>query len=322
MRLAFILAIALVVGAMLTAHAQTATVRSGSYADFRQLLSREAPAGEVDIAMTLRFPDATRDRYPAVVIVHTIAGYAEANEGWHAEAFRKAGFATLTYSSTAARRLRDGAVASGWPSAVAEAYAALGLLANHPRIDPDRIAIVGFSFGGEVAYLTALERLRAALVPGRTRFAAHVAFYPAGVYAAPAEPGSYTGAPILMLLGEKDDNLPVAKVQDYLAYARAAEPALPVEVAIYPGAYHAWTAPSLGAPAFYPQYASTRKCPYLLLGESVPALLMGGQAKPIEASIMQACLRDGRGYTMAYDEAIRAASVRDAVAFLRKNAGP
>jgi len=83
-------------------------VQSGRrYADFRQLLAREAPTDSATVAMTLRLPDEARDHYPAVVIVHTIAGYQEANEGWHADAFRKAGFATLTYSSDAARRLRE-----------------------------------------------------------------------------------------------------------------------------------------------------------------------------------------------------------------------
>jgi dienelactone hydrolase len=176
MRLYLIVALAILTMAV-SASAQTVMVQSGRYVDFRQLLSREAPPDQAVIPMTLRLPDEARDRYPAVVIVHTIAGYQEANEGWHADQFRKAGFATLTYSSVAARRLRDGgSVGSGtvsdWPSAVAEAYAAFRLLADHPKIDARRIAIVGFSFGGEVALLTALERLRAPLVPDQARFAA------------------------------------------------------------------------------------------------------------------------------------------------------
>ena len=229
-----------------SAGAQTVMVQSGRYADFRQLLSREAPADSATVAMTVRLPDEARDRYPAVVIVHTIAGYQEANEGWHADAFRKAGFATLTYSSVAARSLarRPGRV-GGWPSAVAEAYAAFRLLADHPRIDARRIAIVGFSYGGEVALLTALERLRAALVPGEARFAAHVAYYPAGVHAAAAGQGAYTGAPILMLLGGKDDNLPVAKAQGYLAYAKLRDSRRPsrcrsIPAPITPGRFRAW----------------------------------------------------------------------------------
>ena len=206
-------------------NAETVMLRSGSYADFRQLVSREAATNEVSIAATLSFPDAAQDHYPAIVIVHCLGGYVESNEGWHAAEFRKAGFATLTYDSPTARSMRQGSSTDSrcgppWASAVAEAYAALTLLAGDPRIDASRIAIVGFSFGGEVAHLAAIERLRAALVAGQNRFAAHVSYYPAGVYGVAAGPGAYTGAPILMLLGEKDENLPVAKAEEYLTYAR------------------------------------------------------------------------------------------------------
>ena len=129
---------------------------------------------------------------------------------------------------------------------------------------------------------------------------------------------AYTGAPILMLLGEKDDNLPVAKAEAYLAYARSAGSALPIEVSIYPGAYHAWTVPSLGSARFYPQYPSTRKCPYLLLGPSPPALLISGREAPIAPDVMQACLKDGQGYTIAYNELARARSTRETMDFLAK----
>jgi dienelactone hydrolase len=308
-------------------NAETVMLRSGSYADFRQLVSREAATTEVSITATLSFPDAARDRYPAVVIVHGLGGYLESNEGWHAAEFRKAGFATLTYDSPTARGMRQGSSTGSrggppWVSAVAEAYSALRLLAGDPRIDASRIAIVGFSFGGEVAHLAAFERLRAALVPGQDRFAAHVSYYPAGVFGVEGGPEAYTGAPILMLLGEKDDNLPVAKAEEYLTYARSAGPAPPIDVSIYPGAYHAWTIPGLGAARFYPQYPSTRKCPYLLLGPSRPALLISGREAPMDPSVMQACLKDGQGYTMGYDESARAKSTRETVDFLVKGLRP
>jgi dienelactone hydrolase len=329
MRLYLCLAMAVLVAGTPAAavNAENVTFQSGSYADFRQLLARESPAATatatLTIAATLRFPDQARERYPAVVIVHTIAGYQEANEGWHAAQFRKAGFATLTYDSPAARTMREasGFNARGgppWGSAVAEAYAALRLLARDPRIDASRIAIVGFSFGGEVAHLAAFERVRGALVPDATRFAAHIAYYPAGVHGAVAGPGAYTGAPVLLLLGDKDDNLPIAKAEDYLAYAKAGGAAPPIEVSIYPGAYHAWTVPNPGAPRFYRQYASTRKCPYLLLGPPSPVRLVDGRERPIDLDALRACLKEGQGYAMAYDAAVRARSTEDAVAFLRR----
>jgi dienelactone hydrolase len=307
-------------------NAHEVTFQSASYADFRQLLSRETPAVTVTVPATLSFPEKARDRYPAVVVIHTIAGYLEANEGQYAAELRKAGYATLTYDSFAARGTTGVALSrSGpglWPTAVADAYAALRLLAGHPKIDAGQIAIVGFSYGGEVAHLAAFEQLRAALDPGQARFAAHVAYYPAGVFGAIAEQGAYTGSPILMLLGEKDDNLPVAKVEGYLAYAKAAGFPTPIEAVTYLGAYHAWTVPSLTTLRFYPEYASTKKCPLILIGPSRPALLVDGQLKPFDPKTFGACMGEAPGYSMVYDAPVRAKSVAEAMGFLQRHLRP
>jgi dienelactone hydrolase len=289
------------------------TLRSGSYADFRQVLTREAPAG-VSVPATLRFPDQPRDRYPALVVVHTIAGFQDANEGWQAAELRRSGFATLTYDSFSARGLSRSAVVgsrAGPPlaSGVADAFAALQFLAGHPRIAADRIGIVGFSFGGEVAHLTAFETLRVSMGVGPSRFAAHVATYPGGTYGVRAEAGAYTGAPILMLLGEKDDNLAVAKAEGYLAYASAAGHPAPIATVVYPGAFHAWTVPALGAPRFYPQYvASWRKCPVILFGRGAPTMLIDGRERPFDPDALAACQAAGSGYSMAFDAATRTKS--------------
>jgi dienelactone hydrolase len=298
------------------------TFQSASYVDFRQLLSREAPAATLTVPATLSFPDDAKDRYPAVVVVHTVAGYLEANEGLYAAELRKAGFATLTYDGFAARGSTGLALArSGpglWPSGVADAYAALRLLAGHPRIDARRIAIAGFSYGGEVAHLTAFAGLRAALDPGEVRFAAHVAYYPAGVFGAIAEPGAYTGSPVLMLLGEKDDNLPVAKIESYLAYARAAGSPAPIETTTYPGAYHAWTVPGLTTLRFYPEYPSTKQCPLILLGAGRPALLIDGSLTPFDPNSFGACMAKASGYSMVYDSAVSVGSAAESIGFLKR----
>jgi dienelactone hydrolase len=302
------------------------TLRSGSYADFRQVFTREVPAG-VSVPATLRFPDRPRERYPAVVVVHTIGGFQEANEGWLAAELRRSGFATLTYDSFSARGLSQSAVVgsrTGPPlaSGVADAFAALHFLAGHPRIDADRIGIDGFSFGGEVVHLTAFEVLRAVMAPGSSRFAAHVATYPGGSYGARADAGAYTGAPILMLLGEKDDNLPVAKVEGYLAYASGAGHPAPITTVVYPGAFHAWTVPTLGAPRFYAQYVSTRKCPFILFGRGAPTVLVYGRAQPFDPDELAACVAAGPGYSMAFDATTRTKSTADTVAFLQRHLRP
>jgi dienelactone hydrolase len=313
-----------------TAHGQAPEPRvnqvkfqSASYVDFRQLQLHPTPAAVVTVAAILSFPDEVRDRYPAVVVVHTVAGYLDANEGRYAAELRKAGFATLTYDGFAARGSTGLALSrSGpglWASGVADAYAALRLLASHPSIDASRIAIVGFSHGGEVAHLAAFAGLRAALDPGEARFAAHVAYYPAGVFGVVAEPGAYTGSPILMLLGEKDDNLPVAKVESYLAYAKAAGSPAPIETVIYPDAYHAWTVPSWTSLRFYPEYPSTKQCPLILLGPARPVLLVDGQTKPFDPGNFGACIAKAPGYSMAYDAAVRTKSSAESIGFLTRH---
>src|SRR5258705_3610522 len=169
--------IATIAYGMAAAHCQTPqeagtttiTFGSSTYSDMRQLLAREATTGAVTVEAYLGFPQKVRDRYPAVIVVHSIGGYRDTNEGYAAAELRKAGFATLTYDSFAARGTTGTALqgSPGYlPAGVADAYAALRLLSGEPRIDADRIAIIGFSYGGEMAHLTAFETLRSALNPG------------------------------------------------------------------------------------------------------------------------------------------------------------
>ncbi|UFZ07019.1 dienelactone hydrolase family protein [Bradyrhizobium ontarionense] len=303
----------------------TITFQSATYGDMRQLLAREATTGRVTIKATLVLPEQVKDQYPAIVVVHTLAGYRDANEGYVAAELRKAGFATLTYDSFAARGT-TGAALQGSPGylpiGVADAYAALRFLSGDSRIDAGHIAIIGFSYGAEVAHLAAMEPLRSALNPGPERFVAHVAFYPGGTFGAIANPGAYTGSPILMLLGDKDDNLPLTKVHSYLAYARAAGAPTPIQTVIYPGAYHAWTVPDLTTARFYPDLVSTKKCPLLLLGPNRPALLIDGEPKPFDPAAFGACLAAAPGYSMGFDAAVRAQSIADTISFLQRTLRP
>lgn len=303
----------------------TITFQSATYGNFRQVLTRQAPTASVSISAKLEFPEQARDRYPAVIVIHGLGGYRDAHEGYFAAELRKSGFATLTYDSFEARGT-TGQALSGSPgyltAGVADAFAALRRLAGEPRIDPDRIAILGFSYGADVAHLTAFEVMRAALEPGALRFAAHVAFYPAGSVGVIAERGAYTGSPVLMMLGGKDDNLPVVKIENYLAYAQAAGHPAPIELVIYPGAYHGWTVSDAPPLRFYPELVSTKKCPIILFGSGPPKILVRSETMPFDPGIYGACMREAPGYSLAYDAAARAQSLADALRFLARTLHP
>ena len=51
---------------------------------------RGRPAtGTVTVRANLSFPEEAKDRYPAVIVVHTLGGYLDANEGYVAAELRK-----------------------------------------------------------------------------------------------------------------------------------------------------------------------------------------------------------------------------------------
>ncbi|MBE0530629.1 MAG: dienelactone hydrolase family protein [Rhodospirillales bacterium] len=116
---------------------------------------------------------------------------------------------------------------------VADVYAALHLLATHPKIAPDRIGVVGWSKGGIVAVLSAVERIARTMNGDGPRLAFAAAFYP---YCGFEFPGDRLANPLLMLLGELDDwtpSPPCLALADELKSR-----AQPVETVVFPSARH------------------------------------------------------------------------------------
>ena len=278
-------------------------------------------SGKVEIRADLSFPSKGRGPFPAVVIAHTIGGYFEANEGWFAAELRKAGFATLTYDSFKPRNWTGRfakADPSVGPSALYDAFAALDFLAGHSNIDQTKIAVIGFSHGGDVAHMAAFERFRRAMMPNR-RFAAHVGFYPGWVWGTRAGKDAYSGAPVLLLLADKDELTPAAKVESYLAYLKKDDPAPNIQVVTYRNAYHAWTNVRVKTPRFFPEGANARKCPLLLVGQVRVGMLINGEEKSFDRPLWERCFPESRGYTMGFSAQVRAKSLADTIVFLKRS---
>lgn len=294
---------------------------SATISDISQVAAG-TPIDKVEIGGELRFPANARDHLPAIVIAHTIGGFNDSNEGWFAAELRKVGFATLTYDSFASRRWPSklaGGDAQVEPSVLADAFAALKFLSSQPRIDPTKIAIIGFSLGGDVAHMTAFERFRRKM-GAEQRFAAHVSFYPGWTMGALGGANAYTGAPVLLLFGDRDELTPPDKVQNYLAYLKNNNSDGPIVTTItYANAYHGWTNPKVPAPHFFPDFGSSRKCPTLLVGEVRGKLLIDGNEKNFDRALWDRCLSESRGYTMGFSSRIRAKSLADSIEFLRKS---
>lgn len=93
------------------------------------------------------------------------------------------------------------------PETLPDVFGAFAYLAARGDVDPRRIGISGFSWGGVLSMLTATRAYAERWLGADRRFAAHAPFYPAcWIYnAAPGfEFRDLTGAPILLQVGELD----------------------------------------------------------------------------------------------------------------------
>ena len=185
-------------------------------------------------------------RVPAVVLVHGSGGVYPALLNYWPEQFKRVGIAALVIDVFSPRGVKSTVNDQSlvpYGADVADAFAALALLASHPRVDARRIAIMGFSRGGMTATRTAVERIIAGSAPPGLRFAAHVPVYSGGCVGAfrlLVEPGVFSREPMLWVHGDADDYAAMAPCQDYAQQIGAA--GTPVEFVVLPGAGHKFDA--------------------------------------------------------------------------------
>jgi dienelactone hydrolase len=231
-------------------------------------LATTAPSGAAEqIPMTLSRPDGPGP-FPAVVIMHDCSGLGPRSSGapdrWARELVRD-GYVVLIPDSFGTRGFPSGVCVDASPGRndvapyrrVHDAYAALAHLRTLPFVDERRVGVMGGSHGGTTTLATMAE------VPGeapalardkRAGFAAAVALYPACVNrpgrgrsaresstggAIVGASGVYTpAAPLLILIGEKDDWTPAEPCRQL---ARDAQDAgHPVTIKVYPNAHHSF----------------------------------------------------------------------------------
>lgn len=277
-------------------------------------LARGQATNRTVIWGTLRLASAT-DRTPAMVISHGSGGISQEREGGWAERLAAIGVASFIVDSFGPRNIRSTATDQAQLSTaanVADALAALRLLATHPRIDPERIGVIGFSKGGQVALYTALEPYRRAVIADARRFAAHVALYP---YCSDWQVSrNLTGAPLLFLLGGRDNYTPAQPCRDYADWFKAH--GADAAVVVYPNAYHDFDLAQ--SPVFARDVVTGRDCDmaYDLDHFTIASRKSGEDITRTAQDYARRCLT--RGATLGGDAEARQRAPEDVQSFLKR----
>jgi dienelactone hydrolase len=210
-----------------------------------EFLQAIRPASTSVIWGDLELPPGQVKRSPAVVLVHGSGGVTPREDRW-AEELRQAGAATFVLDSFTGRSIAMTAQDQSQLSSLAmigDAYRALELLATHPRIDPARIAVMGFSKGGAVALYAAIKRFQRLHGSAGARFALHIPFYAPCYYTFVGDE-AVTDRPIRLFHGAADDLAPIQLCRAYVERLRHA--GADAQITEYAGAYHAFDRPDAG----------------------------------------------------------------------------
>ncbi|AOY97131.1 carboxymethylenebutenolidase [Cupriavidus sp. USMAA2-4] len=247
------------------------------------------------IAGELRLPKAGVDRLPLVILLHGSSGIGSSVTDWE-EYLLGMGVATFVLDSFSARgitsTINDQAQLPRLAQ-IEDAFRALAILSKHPRIDPARIMLVGFSRGGQNALYASLKRFHRLHASPGTEFAAYVAFYPDCSYTY-REDDDLVAKPLRILQGSADNYDPVGPCRGYVDRLRAnGNDAMLIE---YPRANHAFDSRALTPAVQLPRAQTTRNCRTMELENGL--LVNARTGKPFTYD--DPCVE--RGVTVGYDE--------------------
>jgi dienelactone hydrolase len=276
--------------------------------------------GTTQALATLYLPEAKvrTGPLPAVVMLHGASGVIDLREGVYGRQLAAMGVAALVVDSFGARRefgtdFADRILNITETMLLADAYAALEYLVGRGDIDPARVVLVGFSYGGMASIYGAYAQAAELLAPTGSRFAAHVAFYAPCI--ARFEEVRTTGAPVLMLYGGRDDIVEEARCAEIVEDLRRGGSA--VETVVYPEAVHQWDGRFEGPRPIGRNLASCR-----FEVESDGTVRDRNTLIPMVDSftrkiILGLCIED-EPYLIGRDDAVRARSNRDFGRFLAR----
>jgi dienelactone hydrolase len=206
-----------------------------------QFLRGEADGKATTTSGQLRIP-AGAGRLPVVVLQHGSGGMAANVEMWTRD-FNAMGISTFALDGFTGRGLTQvntNQALLGRLNFILDIYRSLDVLAKHPRVDAQRIVLMGFSRGGQAALYASLKRFHQMWNKSGIEFAAYIPFYPdcATIFVSDTD---VADRPIRIFGGTLDDYNPVALRKAYAERLRAA--GRDIVVTEYPTASHSFDNP-------------------------------------------------------------------------------
>ena len=210
----------------------------------QQFLTGDANGKPVTVAGEFRVAQGS-GRLPVVVLMHGSSGVGATMEAW-VHTFNAMGISTFVIDGFSGRGLTavgPNQALLGRLNFILDIYRSLDILAKHPRVDPERIVLMGFSRGGQAALYASLDRFHKLWNKSGAQFAAYIPFYPdcSTSYATDTE---VAARPIRIFHGTPDDYNPVASCKAYMA--RLVEAKRDIVITEYPDSPHGFDSGLLG----------------------------------------------------------------------------
>ena len=209
----------------------------------QQFLLGDKNGKDVIVGGILRFPPKpVSTKLPVVFLVHGSSGMG-ANIDFWSNHFLANGYATFSLDGFTGRGLTvvgPNQSLLGRLNLILDSYRALERLAKHPRLDANKIVMMGFSRGGQATLFASVERFNDLWNKSGVQFAAHIPFY-ADCGTSYIGDQKTTGKPIQLHHGKADDYNPLAPCKTYVEKLKAAKQN--VELYEYDFGPHAFDSP-------------------------------------------------------------------------------
>jgi len=275
-----------------------------------QFLKGDAYGKPATIAGVLRVAQGS-GRLPLVIFAAGSGGFAPNTDVWDRQ-FEEMGISTFTMDSFAGRGIVSTVVDQsqlGRLNMILDVYRSLAVLAAHPRVDPTRIAVMGFSRGGQAALYSSLKRFQKMWNPGGIEPAAYIALYPPCVTTFISDT-DVSDHPIRMFHGISDDYVQIGPCRDYLA--RLQKSAKDIKMIEFPDTWHAYDFLNFPPTPMIAQNSQTTHC--ALKEEPIGIIMNTATQKPFDQNA-DSCV--GRNPHVAYS-ATSTHATEDAVKTLLK----